>query len=231
MLNHSEDLGVEKDLQTNFITMDIETITLNSKITPYLICAYGPAAVGGGNMFIESYANSTLDQKDLFTSFIYKLLTFFNESKTLTIYAHNFAKFDGLFILKHLIPFGIVEPLVFNGKLITIKFKIMVDDENEISKFNGKTIIFKDSYLLLPVALRELAITYKCTENKGIFPFKLNDINYNGVFPRFEYFKDINIVQYLLISQTFVNKIWNFRDESIKYCKLDCVILHEVLIL
>jgi len=49
----------------------------------------------------------------------------------------------------------------------------------------GKTLIFKDSLLLLPVSLRKLALTFNCTEVKGIFPFKLNDIFYSGVFPSF----------------------------------------------
>ena len=25
------------------------------------------------------------------------------------------------------------------------------------------------------------------------------------------------------------NKIWNFKDEAIKYCKLDCKCLHEIM--
>lgn len=74
-----------------------------------------------------------------------------------------------------------------------------------------------------------MALTYKCTENKGIFPYKLSDIQYSGSFPKFEYFTDINISEYLNLSQSFINKIWNFKNESIKYCKLDCLILYEIL--
>jgi hypothetical protein len=105
-----------------------------------------------------------------------------------------------------------VEPLLFNGRLISVKLKINIKGDNELTKWNGKTIIFKDSYLLLPVSLRKLALTFNCTKNKGIFPYNLNDIFYSGAFPRFEYFKDINIIEYTNMSSTFNNKIWNFKD-------------------
>jgi len=148
------------------------------------------------------------------------------------VYAHNFSSFDGIFLLNHLLPFGDVEPLLFNGRLISIKLKINIKGvpgtDNELTKWNGKTIIFKDSYLLLPVSLRKLALTFNCTKIKGIFPFNLNDIFYSGAFPKFEYFKDISIIEYTNMSSSY-NKIWNFKDEAIKYCKLDCLILHEIL--
>jgi hypothetical protein len=125
--------------------MDIETIKINNQLIPYFICAYN------GVNYISSFNNNL---NILFTNFIKGLLTFFvDNNKVLTVYAHNLAKFDGVFLLKHLIQFGNVEPLLFNGKLITIKLKFMVDAANELSKFNGKTIIFKDSLLLLPVSL------------------------------------------------------------------------------
>jgi len=214
MLNHSEDLGVEKGLQTNFITMDIETIQKNNKLIPYLICAYN------GTDYIISFNN---DQKELFSNFIKGLLTFIKNNKTITIYAHNFSNFDGVFLLKHLLEYGKVEPLLFNGKLITIKLTLNIEG------YNGKFIIFKDSLLILPISLRNLALIYKVSEFKGIFPYKLSDINYNGIFPRFEYFKDITIDKYLNISQEFNNQIWNFKEEAIKYCELDCISLHQIL--
>lgn len=36
----SEDLGVEKGIINNFVTMDIETVIQNNKRIPYLICAF-----------------------------------------------------------------------------------------------------------------------------------------------------------------------------------------------
>jgi len=94
----------------------------------------------------------------------------------------------------------------------------MVDINDSLSKFNGKTIIFKDSLLLLPVSLKDLAIKYNCSQNKGIFPYKLYDINYIGLFPRFDLFTNITLDKYLLIKQSYNNILWNFKEESIKYC-------------
>lgn len=82
---------------------------------------------------------------------------------------------------------------------------------------------------MLPYSLSKLAITYKVPQYKGIFPFKLNNLFYNDIFPRFEYFTNLSITKYLEISETFNNQIWNFKNEAIEYCKLDCKILYEVL--
>lgn len=225
MLKVLEDFGACNTLITDFITFDIETYKLNNKLIPYLICAYN------GTGYITSFNDNVYK---LFNNFIKDLLTFIkNDNKTITVYAHNFSSFDGVFLLNHLLPFGNVEPLLHNGKIISIKLTILIEGDsesyNELSKYNGKTIIFKDSFLLLPISLRKLALTYKCTQIKGIFPYKLYDIFYSGTFPKFEYFTDINIIDYTNLSQTFNNKIWNFKQESIKYCKLDCLILHEIL--
>jgi len=222
MLKTSEDSGACNKLLTYFITFDIETIKVNNKLIPYLICAFN------GTNYITSFNDNVYE---LFSNFIKQLLTFIkSDNKTMTVYAHNFSKFDGVLLLNHLLPFGEVEPLLFNGKIISIKLTILIEGDSELTKYNGKTIIFKDSYLLLPVSLRKLALTYKTTENKGIFPFNLNNIFYSGSFPKFEYFSKINVSEYLNISGSFSNKIWNFKDESIKYCKLDCLILYEILI-
>ena len=211
-----------RNLINNFITFDIETINIKNKLIPYLICAYN------GTTYIESF-NSNVEL--LFNNFITLLIKTFISPKTkkLTVYAHNFAKFDGILLLKHLLPFGKVDPLLYNGKFISITLKILVSEDHELSKFNGKTIVFKDSLLLLPDALKNLAISYNCTQNKGIFPFSLNDINYSGTFPQIDSFKNITMDNYLLLANEFTNKLWSFKEEAIKYCKLDCKILFEVL--
>lgn len=116
--------------------------------------------------------------------------------------------------------------------MISIKLKILIEGDNELTKYNGKTIIFKDSYLLLPVPLRKLALTYKCSENKGIFPYKLTDILYKGVFPAYKYWTGITLEQHLDLSKQFAGGLchtWSFKDEAIKYCQLDCLILHQIL--
>jgi hypothetical protein len=96
------------------MTMDIETIRVDNKLTPYLICAYD------GADYITSFG---LDQKALFTSFFNQLLTKTIRGSNLMVYAHNLSGFDGIFLMRQLHQFGKVTPLLFNGRLMTIKIK------------------------------------------------------------------------------------------------------------
>jgi len=106
--------SVERKLIKNFVTMDIETIRVENKLTPYLICAYD------GADYITSFG---LDQKDLFTSFFNQLLAKTIKGSNLMVYAHNLSGFDGIFLMRHLISYGKVTPLLFNGRLMLIKIK------------------------------------------------------------------------------------------------------------
>ena len=212
-------LQKDKYLQKYIVTFDIETVRIDNQLTPYLICAYN------GSQYITSYISSVQNQKELFTKFFNGLLTFFRKGKILSVYAHNLSNFDGVFLLEHLIKFGNVEPLYHNGKLIYIKLTINIKG----CQHNGKTIIFKDSYLLLPVKLRALCEVFKVDTLKSFFPYLLNNITYSGVFPKFEYWTGISPAQYDTLKLEFKNKMWSFQLEAIKYCKLDCKSLHEVL--
>jgi hypothetical protein len=91
--------------------------------------------------------------------------------------------------MKHLLSFGKVEPLLFNGKLMSIKVKT----------HSGKSIIFKDSYLLLPLSLRDLCTAFEVTNPKGFFPFSLTNIFYTGVLPKFEHWTGISLSEYNLL--------------------------------
>ena len=194
-----------------FITMDIETINQEGKLIPYLICAYN------GTDKISSYGK---DQKAIFTNFINQLLSnTFTPDNNVNVYAHNLSGFDGIFLMKHLLQFGKVEPLLFNNRLMCIKFKTD----------SGKTITFKDSYLLLPLSLRLLCVAFGVSTPKSYFPFNMTDINYTGVFPQFEYWTDMTQAVYDSIKLEFKNKMWSFKVEATKYCELDCKCLHEVL--
>jgi hypothetical protein len=73
-----------------------------------------------------------------------------------------------------------------------------------------------------------LCKAFNITSPKGYFPFNLTDVFYTGVLPQFEYWTGISMQQYSLMKNES-NKIWNFKDEAIKYCKLDCLTLHEIL--
>ena len=208
--------SIDRILKNNFVCMDIETINQASgKLLPYLLCAYN------GGEYIESYGKN---QKELFTGFLNGLLKFFfNGNNKLVVYAHNFGGFDGIFLMKHLVNYGKVEPLVFNGRIIFVKLRL------NLIGYTNKTIIFKDSFMFLPLGLRQLAKAFKVVLPKGYFPFKLVNISYTGVFPKFEYWTGINFSQWSELKTKHGKNLWSFREQSIKYCKLDCKVLHEVM--
>lgn len=96
-------------------------------------------------------------------------------------------------------------------------------------KNKNRTLIFKDSYLTLPASLRNLCTAFDITTSKGYFPFNLNDIYYLGAFPNYEYFTDITKMEYNTLKQSHGKRMWSFNQESIKYCEIDCVSLHQVM--
>jgi hypothetical protein len=89
-----------------------------------------------------------------------------------------------------------------------------------------------DSYLMLPSSLKNLCNSFNIPllDSKSIFPFLLDNINYQGVVPDFKYFKGINLLEYENYKEQFNNKIWNFKEEAIAYCYLDCISLYQILI-
>lgn len=219
-LNHLQDFVTSTFLTKYFITFDIETIKINNKLTPYCISIFN------GNKSLSTFINKNMDQVKLFKDFIYNLLTLFEfetGSKSLIVYAHNLSEFDGVFLMKHLLSFGKVKPLLHNGKLISIKLLV------NIKGHKNKTIIFKDSFLMLPLSLRNLCNSFKVEASKGHFPYLLKDLNYKGQFPEYKFFTSLSLTEYLNLKNQYINKIWCFKDEAIKYCELDCVALHQII--
>ena len=215
--------SVDKIKNTKFMTFDIETINPKGAgdLYPYLLCAFD------GENYITSYAPvGDITQKDaqieLFDIFLVQLIESTpNKGKTY-IYAHNLSGFDGILILKHLIRFGDVKPLIHNGKLMSITLKLG----------NKKTIVFKDSFLMLPSSLRKLYQSFNVSEVKGFFPFSLDDPFYKGDIPVIELWDGITQEEYNLIVSIVEGSeggVWSFKDEAIKYCKLDCKALFEIL--
>jgi hypothetical protein len=205
---------LDHKISTYFATMDIETIKENGKLVPYLICAYN------GYRSIESYG---LNREELFKNFIHKLVTMIPpKALKLTAYAHNLSGFDGVFLMNQLVKFGEVEPLVFNGKIMSIKVHLNIEG------YIGRTIIFKDSYLLLPNSLRKLGELFKIEVAKTYFPFHLTDIFYKGPLPDITMW-DITSSEYRVLAKRFRQRLWVFEHEAIRYCKIDCIALHQII--
>lgn len=205
--------NIDKSLVNNFITMDLETISINNVLVPYLLSWYD-------GMFKKSYFIT--DYED-FKSLLTQVFNDLDNYNNYSVYFHNFAKFDSYFILKYLPEIGIVDPIIHKGKLITLNFTRLFD-ENKTLKLS-----FKDSYQLLPGSLRNLSKSFSIDSPKGIFPYLLNDIHYKGLVPSIDYFNNISLEEYNNYSKNFINKEWNFKKEAIKYCELDCISLYQIL--
>ena len=205
-----------------FMTIDIETILIDNIQTPYLICGYGK------DIQIESRTdNTSIESQDkMFKEFITKLIDVKKKNKHLKyVYAHNFAGFDGILFMKHLINYegANVKPLIFNNKLMSIKFEFKCEGHK-----NSSTLTFKDSYLMLPYGLRALCKAFKVNNPKTYFPYLLSILNYIGEYPEYKYFSKITKSLYDSNKESF-RGLWSFREESLKYCRIDCVALFEVI--
>ena len=243
-------ISKKNTLVTKFIIMDLETIDINNKKIPYLLCWYDgkksysyfldrPELILPKVNYFSSKLVSTKELDLELDNAIFNLIKNALQDisrrkyKNYRIYLHNFAKFDSTFLIKHLAVIGHCKPQIFKGRLISFSFSL----------FNSKIpLIFYDYYLLLPSSLKKLCDSFNISSDstKGIFPFKLSDITYKGHFPEYKYFPSkLDILDYNKFKKNFVlpvpagdgtNKIWNFKDESIKYCNLDCKSLYDILI-
>jgi hypothetical protein len=193
--------------------MDLECINLDNKLIPYLLCFYD--GINLNSYFISDYKN----YDDLIFTVIKDICK--NKYKNYRIYLHNLAKFDSIFLLKSLtkIKFAYVDPIIHDGKVISIQFT-----------YNNIVIHFRDSYLLLPSSLKKLGKSFNNSNMKDIFPFSLNDITYKGPVPDITLFNNITLNEYLNYCLKYKDIIWDFKTESINYCKIDCLALYEILI-
>lgn len=206
---------------SKFITFDIETRTINNVMIPYCICFYD--GLNKYSFYLSDFNNSD----EMITKALRSILTNKKYDNHI-IFAHNFSKFDGIFILKC---------LVLLTKELNLKMSIVKRDSdfiniNVYSDSTGFSVNFRDSLLLLPSSLRKLAKSFGVSE-KTIFPYNFVnnyeiDLNYVGNVPNFNYFDDLSIEKYNEYASKYKNN-WNLKFETIKYCLQDCVTLYQVI--
>jgi guanylate kinase len=181
---------------------------------PYCICLYD-----GSNykvFYITDYENLNLTTKEQSEKMLKDSINFLlkPEYSGYIIYAHNFSYFDGIFLMKIFTEIDcIVKPIIRDGKFIetkiyfdwkkgysaeTIELTNNISNDKILKTINEKAktckhnISFRDSLLLLPAKLSELAKTFD-VENKDIFPYKfVNETStsfvYEGKIPNLHYF-------------------------------------------
>src|SRR6266850_1531200 len=86
------------------------------------------------------------DSQDLILTALKSILT--RKYNGYNVYMHNMAKFDIIFLLKHLVKLGDVTPIIHNGRIISINLNFGKNLEYRLQ--------FKDSYLILLASLDKL---------------------------------------------------------------------------
>nr|QWO71428.1 DNA polymerase [Termitomyces sp. K1Aa] len=93
-----------------------------------------------------------------------------------------------------------------------------------------RTITLLDSYLFLPAPLRKLALDFKCSVQKGIFPYKFvnkSNLLYKGELPDFKYFSNLNFEEYKNIYPE--DYIFDVKSETLSYLSKDLTTLLEIM--
>lgn len=218
--NFIKSLSKAKKNFVKFITLDIETRTIDNIMIPYCICYYD--GVNEFSFYLTDYKSS----EAMISACLESILTN-DKYNNHIVYAHNFSRFDGIFIIKI---------LVLLARELKLKISIIKRDSDFINisikgESTGFNINFRDSLLLLPTSLRKLAKSFGVME-KSIFPYAFVndpnlDLDYKGIVPDFKYFSDLSLVDYNNYTQNF--NIWSLKYETIKYCLQDCIVLYQVL--
>ena len=173
----------DKNLSDNIITMDLETRVINEKMYAYCVSIYD------GKKYKSFYLTDFSSDKEMLSNAIIFLMK--RKYNNYKVYLHNFSKFDAIFLLSIMSSLtDELSPLIRDGRIIDLKFKFS----------NEYTLYFRDSLLLLPSSLRNLAKNFEL-ENKGIFPYKFVNnknisLNYIGKTPDINYFDNISIDEY-----------------------------------
>lgn len=142
--------------------------------------------------------------------------------KSHKIYIHNFTYFEGVLLMKELSTLGVCRPL-------------MLDETNAMglefimSGRKGIILTFKDSLKLIPSSLKEASKAFSIETPKLLFPVLLDNIEFSGPVPDIKYFPNITTEEYDNYVKSLCGKIWEFKEESIKYCMVDCIALFQIL--
>jgi hypothetical protein len=119
-----------------------------------------------------------------------------------SIYMHNMAKFDIIFLLKYIVKIVSVQPVIHNGRIISLSINFGKNNEYKVQ--------FKDSYLLLLESLAKLTKGFGVEVQKSLFPFLFvneNNLDYVGEVPDFKYFG------YKISKIDYNNYISNFKSK------------------
>ena len=107
-------------LNNDFITMDLETRTMNGVMTPYCISVYD------GENLQSFYLTDYYNEKFMLRASIDFLLKIKYHNQK--VYLHNFSKFDVTFLLSTLSnEHTKLKPIIRDGRFLTLKLAILIN--------------------------------------------------------------------------------------------------------
>lgn len=212
-------------LNKQILTMDLETRTINGIMEAYCVCIYDGKI--SRSFYLSDYKNS---ETMLLTALRSLCIRKYNQYK---VYLHNFSNFDGIFLLKNIAQISDdIYPIIKNDQMIEIRMKY--GKKNNKNKY-PYTLYFRDSLLLLPASLSNLAKQFK-VENKDIFPYSFVnqrniELTYEGIIPDYTYFDNskVTLEDYINYKNRFNFKQWSLKEETIAYCLQDVKTLHQII--
>lgn len=207
-------LKPQAEINNKFITLDIETYIKDGVHVPYCISWYDGHKEF--SYFLSNYANSVDMIKFCFTDIMIK------KYDNYKIYIHNMAGFDAIFLLKILADLGTIKPIIHHNDIISIQFN-----------YKDFVVQIKDSQQMLTGSLKALGKAFAVETLKSIFPYDFvneSNLDFVGPVPNINYFKDdLTREEYSAYCDLFDNN-WNLKEETIKYCNIDCKSLYQILV-
>jgi len=208
----------EKVKSFNCITFDIETFEQDGKLVPFLIEFFD-----GEKSWKYDLINFNSSDEMMAVGIKSIMKRTYNGY---SVYAHNFSKFDGIFILRVLAELGEVTPIVNGGQFVKTTLSWNPNNNQKPYKLH-----FKDSMLIVKASLKSLAISFN-VESKDLFPIlfpNANNLGYSGQVPDKAFFPEISQAEYNEYKKGFQGNNWNLMQEAHKYCQQDCRTLYLVL--
>jgi hypothetical protein len=174
------DVKLSEKRNVDFLVMDLETKIVDKENVPFCVGIYD------GKIKTSFYLKFYIDSNEMLRDSIkYLMKRKYNNYK---IYLHNFSHFDGVFLLRILASLNFkLNPVIRDGRIIDLKFHYFNDDNNKSKQYS---LYFRDSMLLLPAKLRDLAVSFN-VEKKGFYPYLFPgtvELDYIGPIPDFKYF-------------------------------------------
>lgn len=148
-----------------------------------------------------------------------------------TFYAHNFGKFDVVFILKTILEYNKVEgnhPYILN--IICREDVILKLSIKRVIEGRSSNINILDSYSILTDSLKNLCLKYELNLSKGEFPYKFaskDTLFYKGVTPNINYYNNSVSPE---VYNSIKKDVWDFKKESLIYLSKDLTSLYQVLV-